>query len=179
MPLRRVSRALVILTLSWAGSAPALAEYWHNAYWLQTQCQQDKNPVCSAYILGVFDGMEALGPPLFCWPASGNSRQAVEVVREWLGDDENLLPRMSAAQAVILALKEAFPSTVMWMPHVDGLPAFVPLAPVQTTRQGEWVAACDGEFLYEVRDIGPFTWALPFEYKFRMTWVRELLRGPR
>ena len=47
--------------------------------------------------------MDALGPSLFCWPASGNSVQAVEIVRAWLIKNEGLLNKMSGPQVVISA----------------------------------------------------------------------------
>lgn len=163
-----------------AFSLPAHAGYFNDGNWLHSQCQEDRVG-CHAYVTGVIDGTDAVSPTLYCWPENAKLGQAVDVVKKWL-EDNPAIRNMSGSNAVISALKEAFPTKVMWMPpqeNADGSWASIPLTVEKSTERGEWVASCGGEYAYGSTDIMKFGLSLPDNYEAGKLWFRELWYGPQ
>ena len=175
-----MSLKLLVLLLCMTGQ-PVNADYFFDGNWLQGQCDDEaRYPSCNAYIIGAMDGSDAGAATLYCWPEKGTLGQAIDIVKKWL-DDNPSLRTMSGGRVVISALKEAFPTRVMWQPsqedeNGDFLEA--PLTQGKSTDRGEWVATCSGEVVHNFAEFFWFAVGLPENYELGKTWSLDLLRGP-
>ena len=89
---------------------------------------------------------------------------------------------MGGGKIVVSALKEAFPTRVMWRPpqkDANGDWAQVPMTLEKSTELGEWVATCDGMYRYDFSEGVSFTMGFPDNYEIGQSWFKELLSGPQ
>lgn len=176
-------KKLLVMLAALIFAAPVSAHFM-DGNWVHGICQvgldEQRFAECPRYISGVMDGGEAVNNKLYCWPEEARLGQAVDIVKKWL-EENPALRTMSGGSIVVSALKEAFPTKVMWRPpqrDENGIWALVPLTPGKSSEEGEWVASCNGDYRYDFDDVLPFVLRLPENYKFRQAWFDELLNGP-
>lgn len=178
-------KSLLAILFALMTACPASAGYFKDGNWLHSSCQSALGSQdfarCQSYVIGVIDGSGEVNEALYCWPEAATVGQAVDIVKKWL-EENPALRTMTGAAVVVSALKEAFPTKVMWQPpqrDEDGMWAVVPLTPRKSTDQGEWVASCNGEYQYDFEDVLSFTLGLPENYEIGESWRMELVLGPQ
>ena len=176
-------KLFVILAALVAASAASANPYFTDGNRLHTNCQSQTGDVrytaCQQYVVGVIDGSFAVNSMFYCWPEAGTVGQAVDIVKKWLEDNPSLRT-MEGGNVVVAALKEAFPTKVMWQPpqeDANGDYQEVPLTSEKSTDEGKWVGTCSGEIKYDMDEIFRFALALPENYKVGKAWFWEMLRG--
>ena len=178
-------KSLLVILVALVTGSPASAAYFKDGNWLHSNCQRNlgsrESTQCQSYIIGVIDGSDAVNNALYCWPENATVGQARDIVKKWL-EENPALRTMPGGKVVVSALKEAFPTQVMWRPtqkDENGLLAGGPLTPRKSTDEGNWVATCNGEYQYGFGDLFLFTLSLPRNYKSGETWRVELILGPQ
>ena len=177
-------KTLLAVLIALTAASPVSAGFFKDGNWLHSNCQKETSDVgkslCLSYIVGVIDGSDAVHKSLYCWPERATTGQALDIVKKWL-EENPALRTMSGGQIVVSALKEAFPTTVMWQPPLkeenDGW-TVLPLTPEKSTDEGKWVATCNGKYQYGFPDVIKFTDYLPANYAVSKGWSLELVFGP-
>ena len=174
-----------LLIFMFAANSASAESHFMDGNWLHEKCQGVDGSAdalsCKRYITGVFDGAAAVNNMFFCWPETATLGQAWDIVKKWL-EDNPALRNMGGGKIVLSALKEAFPTKVMWQPQQrqeDGHWIELPVTPEKSTRVGEWVATCKGEYRYSATEGFPFIVGFPDNYEIGRAWYQELLSGPQ
>ena len=139
--MSRFKKLFVMLAVLVAAS-PTSATHFRDGNWLHNDCQGGRGAPgllqCQAYVTGVIDGSSAVNKVLYCWPEEATLGQAVDIVKKWL-EENPALRTLTGGDVVVSALKEAFPTTVMWRPQQrdkDGHRAWAPMTSNKSTELG-------------------------------------------